>query len=658
MKKLMNLVVVALSLLAAVLGTGARASARQFGGGGLTQVDCDGLACGGSGGSLGTDFVYKVHPNGNSITSVDISVEDGDINHYTYAGPSTWSMNMVTAARSHDIEPTEHGVVSGKAGTCPKVLRFSGPEMTQNFQVGFDYFQPEPRFHDVVWKTSDNRQTNWSFDTGDGGAVHSPLRLNVLLIVLDDIGTDKLEIFDRPHVSPESEHAHAVVPNLEDLAADGVKFMNFYVNPLCSTTRACIQTGRYAHRHGIGKLAETDYGIADCEVTLGELLKLGFTSSDLAYSTGAFGKWHVTPPEYSFPSNLVSVEHAKRNGYDRFYGTLTNTGDHYNWTKLKSGASESTTSETHAPTNQTEANAAWTADVVRRDATAWIDAAQEPFFAYVGFNPPHSLYSPPPYVTGDATPRTLLSQDTIDEVETTDPQGGYDDAEKAILYRAMIEAVDSEIGYLLADMNDAKLAKTMIIVVSDNGTPDTLVSRPQHPGPGKGFIYQMGVRVPMIVSGPLAATGECDAAAGAVDLFATIAAITGADAGVTAPDACTTPDRDSVSILPLIEDPSGSATRPALSQSFAPNGPVVDSASFDCLVSHGRAVTDGHYKYIRRLAVDIPSGCEPCTDPCDYEHKFYDLLADPEETTDLYPPSPSLQAIFDSLSDYMDQFEF
>jgi hypothetical protein len=57
LKKLMNLGVVTLSLLTAVLGTGARASARQIHGGSPTQVTCDGLACGGSGGSLDRDFV-------------------------------------------------------------------------------------------------------------------------------------------------------------------------------------------------------------------------------------------------------------------------------------------------------------------------------------------------------------------------------------------------------------------------------------------------------------------------------------------------------------------------------------------------------------------------------------------------------------------------
>ena len=568
-------------------------------------------------------------------------MEDGDINHYVYDGPLDWSMSIVSVARSHDIPPTEHGTVTDKAGTCAFVLRFSGPQKTQNFHVGFDYVQSDARFHDVQWKTSDNRQTNWTFPAGEGkGPVHSPLRMNVLLIVLDDVGTDKLELFDTPHATP---HEYAKIPNLELLAANGVQFTNFYVNPVCSTSRACFQTGRYAHHHGLGTLASADWSLPQCEVTLGELLKLGFTDSEAAYSTGAFGKWHLTYPSNVYPYTV----HAISNGYDRFFGTLGNSLDHFDWTKVESDV---TWIDPVTPTITDQ----WTANVARADATSWIDSATEPFFAYVAFNPPHHPFDPPPYETEDS--RALLSLETIEAIEDVDP----DDPERfELFYRAMIEAVDAEIGYLLDDMDPAKRARTMVMVVSDNGTPEGVVSDPHpHPDRSKATIYQLGVRVPMIVAGPLAATGVCDAAVGAVDLFATIAAITGADPGVMDAAPCAVPDRNSVSFLPLIEDPSGSSSRPAFSQMFVPNGSVDDSASFDCLETHVRAVTDGTYKYIRRLLHDDPLNCQACTSPCDYEHEFYDLIADPEEGTNLYPPSAPLQAIYDSLSAYMDLFEF
>jgi arylsulfatase A-like enzyme len=241
------------------------------------------------------------------------------------------------------------------------------------------------------------------------------------------------------------------------------------------------------------------------------------------------------------------------------------------------------------------------------------------------------------------------------------------------LYRANIEAVDSEIRCLLEDIG-AKRDRTMVIVVGDNGTddgssiedtttvddcntPGHLIRPPHNPDHGKSTIYQLGIRAPMIVSGPLASPGVCEAAVGAVDLFDTIAAITGAnpaDPDLAGPYPCSNL-RDSVSILPLIENPSGSATRPAFSQGFIPNRPTDDPASLASLTSHTRAVTDGHYKYIRRLA--CPSGTPPC-------EEFYDLWEHPEEDLDLLagsPPPPltqEQQAAYDSLYIYMDQIEF
>ena len=221
----------------------------------------------------------------------------------------------------------------------------------------------------------------------------------------------------------------------------------------------------------------------------------------------------------------------------------------------------------------------------------------------------------------------------------------------------MIEAVDAEIGYLLEDIEPATLAKTMVFVASDNGTPEGLVEgpHPTDPNHGKKSLYQLGIRVPMIVSGPLTGSGTCEAAVGAVDLFATVAAITRADPTVVAPAPCADTVRDGVSFLPLIEQPSGTATRPAFAQIFTPNG-AVDSGSWYCLVQHGRAVTDGAFKYVRKLLQDEGGQptCQACAIPCGYLHEFYDLIADPDETTNLVPPPASLQAIYDGLSSYMD----
>src|SRR6185503_8021452 len=70
---------------------------------------------------------------------------------------------------------------------------------------------------------------------------------NILVIVLDDLGTDKLSMFDGNFAPP-----YPLTPRLDELAGSGIRFTNFYVDPYCSATRACLQTGRYSFHTGVG----------------------------------------------------------------------------------------------------------------------------------------------------------------------------------------------------------------------------------------------------------------------------------------------------------------------------------------------------------------------------------------------------------------------
>src|SRR5262245_45755358 len=72
-------------------------------------------------------------------------------------------------------------------------------------------------------------------------------RPNILLIVLDAVGADKLALFD-----VGGSTIHPKTPHLDALSALGIRFQRCYANPKCSTSRACIQTGRYAYHTGVG----------------------------------------------------------------------------------------------------------------------------------------------------------------------------------------------------------------------------------------------------------------------------------------------------------------------------------------------------------------------------------------------------------------------
>jgi len=143
----------------------------------VTRVKCLGLVCGGTGGSCGTAYAYRVIPGTNaSITQVDIGTHDTDITRYTnICGPTGWSISGIfSVSRTHDLTPTAHGSTTTSSGTCSDVVRFTGPAMTTTFDIGFDH---PWTYHDVNWKTAtDNTQTSWTFPVGQGvGPVHGPL---------------------------------------------------------------------------------------------------------------------------------------------------------------------------------------------------------------------------------------------------------------------------------------------------------------------------------------------------------------------------------------------------------------------------------------------------------------------------------------------------
>ncbi len=491
---------------------------------------------------------------------------------------------------------------------------------------------------------------------GGGGTIPP----NVLVIVLDDVGTDKLELYGET-----PGHDYAVTPELDALAEEGILFTNYYTNPLCSTGRACLLTGRYAFRTGLGSAMDsptaacpdptqgaTCYNLLD-EVFLSELLRKGFPANK-SFRSGAFGKWHLSywtpqppPPADPVPPFPGLESHAVDNGFDRFYGTMENMAgglgldDHFIWQKVEHDAAGGN------PPQVLVIADLWNASVVRQDAVAWINAQTRPFFAYVAFHPPHTPTQVPPL--------GLLSQDTRDALTSR----GYAMGDMALagdghlVYRAMLEAVDAEIGNLIDGIDALKRVNTTIFVVADNGTPQVMIADPPHDHlHGKATVYQLGVRVPMIVSGrgvPAAPAGgwRCSELVQAVDLWRTIGALTGASEALafTNLGISPAPPIDSRSFLPLIHDPLGPGPRDwAFVQLFLRNREPLDlytPVSYDCLLEHGRAITDGEFKLIRRLN-------SPQCAPVQYAEELYrtgpvgDPTADEEEATNLLDASGNL----------------
>jgi arylsulfatase len=171
-----------------------------------------------------------------------------------------------------------------------------------------------PEFRGVIGRTVEESQPWWP----------EPVRAregapNVLYIVLDDVGYGQLSPFG----------GLCETPNLDRLAANGLRYTNFHTTALCSPTRTCLLTGRNHHSNGMATIVENASGFPGYNGVIP--FENGFLSEMLTphgYAAYAVGKWHLTPHE---EMNLAAPRHRwpLGRGFERFYGFLG--GDTNQW---------------------------------------------------------------------------------------------------------------------------------------------------------------------------------------------------------------------------------------------------------------------------------------------------------------------------------------
>ncbi len=390
---------------------------------------------------------------------------------------------------------------------------------------------------------------------------------NILLIIADDVGADASSLYNATNNGAKLPPT----PNIASLVTNGVVFANAYANPVCSPTRACILTGRYAFRTGIGDAITGAGGpqLSAAEFTLPEAIN----ASGLGYHLAQFGKWHLA----AAPNSPLNV-----GGWTNFAGVLAGAVSSYtNWSKTVNGT-----------TTANYTNYA-TTDLVN-DAVAWIQArGTNPWLAWVAFNSAHTPLHKP---SASLAPHYASLTGTQFDINNN-PENYFD---------AMIEAMDTEIGRLLAAVDRSQ---THIIFLGDNGsTPNTL--QPPYPaGRGKSTLYEGGIKVPMIISGPAVVNPNRTntTLVHAVDLFATLLELAGTSVSAVVPAGVAI---DSQSIGPALQGATDSARRV-----------YVDLFGVNLLTGQdGRCLRDARYKLIQ-----LNSGTEG----------FYDLQNDPYEGTNL-----------------------
>lgn len=404
--------------------------------------------------------------------------------------------------------------------------------------------------------------------TGDKGAPEDsgpPAMGNVLILLTDDIGIDKTAVYGE-HPDPAS------TPNIDALAAEGVLFRNAYAMPTCSPTRASLLTGRYPTRHGIGRWMYTPdetYALPSHELTIPAMLQL----SPRPWSTAAIGKWHLTGFATDDPAG-----HPLASGFQHFAGSLANPLD-----AVQSGNTPRSYTNWE---KGTDGEVAWTTAYMTTDtiddAIAMIGRLEEPWLLYVAPNAAHTPLHRPPEALLDAP----LPEDATD-VE---------------LHKAMIQVLDDGIGRLMAAFTPELRARTTVIYASDNGTANEVdvIEAPWDPARGKQTVYEGGVRVPLIVTGPLVTSPgtECDALVSVVDILPTVAEIAQID-----PDMLVVQSGDAAgqqialdgsSLAPYLADPDAPSRREvAFAEQFYPNGADVERSWRD------RMVRDADWKLIQ-----------------------------------------------------------
>ena len=438
---------------------------------------------------------------------------------------------------------------------------------------------------------------------------------NILLLIGDDMGVETLASYGVGENPPTTAA-------LDELADQGLRFTNFWTQPICSPTRATMLTGRYGFRTGIGRPtshgppmpeppAKPEWAPYERPIMVRAVdemlvyllpeefsLPMAFTANpDLGYATAAIGKWHLA----DVPNGWV--DHPNLVGFDHFSGLIEGeTHSYFTWNKIVDGEVAGTAGYT--PIDKAD------------DAIRWIDArGGDPWFLWLAFNLPHVPLHLPPAETWQSDYSHLDSGSVPDEMMPA-------------YFAAMVEAMDTQIGRILASLDPDVRDNTYVIFMGDNGTPGAHVSPPFRRGRAKNSVYEGGINVPFIITGPGVAGGAVsDVLVNSADLFVTIMEMAGIDPAEAVPNEVT---HDSVSFSYALSNPDAPSRRDWLfADRFDPGPGGVENGDY--------AMRDQRYKLVRFRG----------------KEEFYDLREDPFENINLLAGelSQEEQAAYRSLSE-------
>lgn len=326
---------------------------------------------------------------------------------------------------------------------------------------------------------------------------------NIIVIMSDDMGYSDIGCYG----------GEVSTPNLDGLAANGLRYTQFYNTGRCCPTRASLLTGLYAHQAGIGQmtnnLGQDGYrgDLSSKAVTLAEALK------PAGYSTYMSGKWHVTT---KLTADKGIENWPLQRGFDKFYGTIIGAGSFFDpWTLTRGNkAITPENDEKYQPEQY------YYTDAISDNAVMYLDehkkeGKKNPFFMYVSYTaahwPMHALpediakykgkYDAGYEVIRKARYEKMKKLGVIKDWELSEAHELWKDFpedQKAWelrcmeVYAAMIDNMDQGIGRIVQSLKDnGQFDNTLILFFQDNGGCHENRGRTPTKNPAKG-IAPMG----------------------------------------------------------------------------------------------------------------------------------------------------------------------
>jgi arylsulfatase A-like enzyme len=312
-------------------------------------------------------------------------------------------------------------------------------------------------------------------------------RPNIVLILADDLGFSDVGCYG----------SEISTPNLDNLAANGLRFSQFYNCSRCCPTRASLLTGLYPHAAGVGHMMQDLHAdgyrgeLNNKCVTLAEVLRAA------NYKTAMVGKWHVAHVNFTGKAQLNREnkdpywddkhDWPLQRGFEKYFGTIHGVCSYYDPFSLVEG-----NTPVRAPTNF------YYTDAISERATRYISefaTNANPFFLYVAYTAPHWPLQAPAEEIRKYRERYKVGWDELRQrrydqlkklgiVDPHSPIAPRDpavprwedvkdkdwEANRMATYAAMIDKMDQGIGKILGTLKKQHVDKnTVVIFLSDNG---------------------------------------------------------------------------------------------------------------------------------------------------------------------------------------------